>query len=124
MRTATLTLFDLAALTPDTPLTCKWCKTEPATTRVYAIQNLLGVHRTEFMGKAYRHAFHRAHSGLCCDSCARYLASAWWGPTYACPNGTCHLWGHTLAEPRPTWDCTRHHRESTVVWITPLDLAA
>lgn len=123
MHSAILTLFDLTALSPNAPPICYWCSREPATTRVYAIQNLLGLHRTELAANAYRRAFHRAHSGPCCSDCARDVASAWWSPTHTCPNGTCHLWGHTLAEPRPGWDCTRHHRETTVVWNTPQEAA-
>lgn len=125
MKTATLTLFDLGALNPDQPRICGWCKNKPATTRVYAIQNLYGVHRILGASNAYRHAFRRAHSGPCCNACARYLAGAWWGPTYACTGrAVCHLWGHTLAEPRPAWNCGGCHRESTVVWMVPLEVTA
>lgn len=117
MRSTALTLFSLTTLAPDAPPPiCRWCKTEPVTTRVYAIQNLHGLHRTELAANAYRHAFRRSQSS-CCDSCARYLADTWWNPTYACPNGTCQLWGHTLTEPHPDRDCTRHHHEMTVVWL-------
>lgn len=121
-----LTLFGLADLTPDAPLICGWCKIQPATTRVYAIQNLLGVQRTELAANAYRDAFHRAHSGPCCVRCAWGVAGAWWGPVYACPErgGSCHLWTHTFTEPRPGWGCTRHHHEATVVWFIALELAA
>ncbi|MCD7440273.1 hypothetical protein K4B79_18840 [Streptomyces lincolnensis] len=123
MRSAALTLFDLTALNPETPRTCEWCGNKPATTRVCAVQNLLGLHPAGLMANAYRKAFHRAHSGPCCDACARYMASAWWGPTYACPRGTCWVWAHTLAHPRPSWNCTQHHTEHTVVWCTPLEQA-
>src|ERR1044072_5059329 len=36
-----LTLFDLAALTPDKPNLCRRCQQRPATSRVYAGRNLL-----------------------------------------------------------------------------------
>jgi hypothetical protein len=126
MTTATLTLFDLTDLNPDQPRTCGWCNNQPATTRVYATQNLLGLHPTWMTHTWYRHAAHRAHSGLCCDRCAWNVASSWWNPTFACPHrgGACRLWAHTLADPLPGLDCTRHHREHHVVWLAPLGVAS
>lgn len=119
MRTApALALFDLTALNPDQPRTCGWCGQQPATIRVYAADNLLGVHDPS--PTRYRHATRRARSGPCCDPCARYVASAWWNPTYACPRGTCWVWGRTLTDPHPDWECKQHHREHTVVWLTPI----
>lgn len=125
MSTATLTLFDLADLNPDQPQPCGRCGNKPAACRVYAIQNLLGVHPADLSTHAYRDAFHRAHSGPCCTSCAWSVAGAWWGHS-ACParGGACQLWTHTLAEPRPGWDCGRHHREGAVVWREPLEVTS
>jgi len=125
MTTTVLSLFDLTALTPNTPPACGRCGNRPATLRVYAIQNLLGVHPTYMTGTWYRNAFHRAHSGPCCTKCAWQHAGAWWGPVYACTGSpSCHLWAHTLDAPRPGWDCTRHHHERTVVWQDRLGVAA
>lgn len=125
MKRTTLTLFDLTDLNPDTPRTCGWCGNRAATTRVYAQQNLLGVHATFVTVTWYRDACHRARSGPVCDHCAWYLASSWWGPVYACPQrGSCHLWTHTLTDPHPKWNCKRHHRENRVVWQTPIGAAA
>lgn len=126
MTTATLALFDLAALTPSKPRTCGWCKKRPVSTRVYAIQNLYGVHATGPMPDAwYRHAGRRAVAA-CCDRCADYVAASWWNPTYACPQrgGSCHLWTHTWTDPHPRWNCKRHHREHQVVWSAPLAVAS
>jgi len=121
VKTATLTLFDLTALNPDQPTICGWCGNKPATTRVYAAQNLLGVHRAWLAVNWYRDAFHRARSGPCCDDCAWYVASSWWNPTYACPqHGSCCLWAHTFTDPHPGWNCKRCHREHQVVWLTPI----
>jgi hypothetical protein len=126
MTTATLTLFDLTALNPDTPRTCGWCDNRPATTRVYAIQNLLGIRPASMTETWYRDATRRAYSGLCCDACAWYVGSSWWNPTFACPHrgAACHLWAHALSAPLPGWDCQRHHREDTVVWLAPLAVAS
>lgn len=116
--TTSLALFTLDDLTPDQPRICGWCKRKPATTRVYATQNLFGVHPA-WMTTWYRDATRRAQSSPCCDACAWYVADAWWGGL-VCPVGACCLWAHTLADPHPDWNCTRHHRERTVVWRTPL----
>lgn len=125
MTTTALTLFDLGTANPDQPRTCTWCNNQTATTRVYAIQNLLGVHPTWMTKTWYRNAFRRARSGPCCDKCAWYVASSWWNPVYACPTrGGCYLWAHTLTDPRPGWECKRHHREDAVVWCTPLGVAS
>lgn len=126
MKTAALTLFDLGDINPDRPQPCGRCGNNAATLRVYAIQNLLGVHPTPHMTGAYRDAFHRAHSGPCCTSCAWSVAGAWWGPVYACPSrgSACQLWAHTLTDPRPGWDCTRHHQENAVVWHEPAEVTS
>lgn len=125
MTTTTLALFDLTDLNPDKPRICGWCGDKPATTRVHATQNLLGVHAVWLGPTWYRNATHRARSGPCCNACAWYVASAWWNPTYACPQrGTCHLWAHTLTDPQPGRNCQRCHREHTVVWRTTLERAS
>jgi hypothetical protein len=121
---ATLTLFDLTDLNPETPRTCGWCGNRPATTLVYATQNLLGVHPTWMTDTRYRDATRRAQSGPCCDPCAWYVASSWWGGWLACPSGSCSLWAHTHADPHPGWNCERHHREDTVVWREQWAVAA
>ncbi|NUO43694.1 MAG: hypothetical protein HOV82_16850 [Streptomyces sp.] len=122
--TTALTLFDLTDLTPVETTVCGWCGTRPATTRVYATRNLLGVHPVWLAPTWYRDATHRAHSGPCCDTCAWNLACSWWNAPMSCPHGTCCLWAHTLADPLPEWDCTRHHSERTVVWRDQLEVAA
>ncbi|MYU22911.1 hypothetical protein [Streptomyces sp. SID8352] len=116
--TTALALFDLATLNP----LCSRCHTRPATTHVYATQNLLGTHPT-WLTTRYRDATRRAHSGPCCGTCAWTLATAWWG-SMACPRGACGLWAHTLTDPQPGWDCPRHHRETAVVWRSPTAVAA
>ncbi|CAL9665960.1 hypothetical protein SUDANB145_07161 (plasmid) [Streptomyces sp. enrichment culture] len=116
MATA-LALFDLTALNPDQPVLCSWCRyqPQPATTRVHARMNLLGTYPTWGADARYRHVTRRARSGPCCDECAAFLAGVWWGHNN-CSRGTCWLWARTLADPNPAHDCTRHHRELTVVW--------
>lgn len=123
---ATLTLFDLAALNPDKPRICRWCGKRPATTRVYATQNLYGIHPTGPKPDAwYRHAGRRAHA-VCCDRCARYVAASWWNSITACQRtgSSCHLWTHTWEDPHPAWNCKGCHREHQVVWSVPLAVAS
>jgi len=124
MTASVLTLFDLTDLNPDQPTICGWCGHRPATTRVYAQQNLYGVHAAFLAETWYRNAFHRAHSGPVCDHCAWYVASSWWNN--ACPHrgASCRLWTHTLGDPRSKADCKRCHREYTAVWQTPIGAAA
>ncbi len=122
--TTALTLFDLADLTPTQAVTCGHCGTRPAGTRVYAVQNLLGTHPAGLAATRYRDAAYRADSGPCCDTCAWTLANAWWAAWLVCPTGTCFLWLHTGADPRPAADCRRHHDEHKVVWTTRLEVAA
>jgi hypothetical protein len=124
--TAALTLFDLTDLNPDKPQKCGWCGNKPATSRVHAVQNLLGVIPVWLGETWYRDATRKAHSGPCCDNCAWQVAGAWWNPTYACPHrgGACQLWVHTLDYPHPGWDCVRHHNERAVVWYEPLAVAS
>ncbi|HEY6115457.1 MAG TPA: hypothetical protein VI172_05815 [Candidatus Dormibacteraeota bacterium] len=120
-----LTLFDLAALTPDKPNLCRRCQQRPATSRVYAVRNLLGLCPRYLFDTWFRDVVYRADSGPSCDNCAWYLASAWWNPTQSCPHGSgCALWAHTLTDPHPDADCTRCHREREVVWLTPLEVTA
>lgn len=122
MTATTLTLFDLTTLNPEPD--CKWCGNRPATTRVHAVQNLLGVIPAWLAPTWYRDATRTACSGPACDRCAWHLAGSWWNPSMSCPHGACQLWAHTLAEPKPGWDCLRHHHENTVVWLTPLAVTA
>lgn len=122
--TTELTLFDLVTDTVDGERMCGWCNNRPATTLVFAVQNLLGVHNAAYEPTWYRNACHRAQSGPCCDDCAWYVASSWWGGWMACPSGSCHLWTNTLNDPHPGWNCTRHHHESVVVWRDQLAVAA
>lgn len=113
--TTALALFDLADLTPAAVTPCGRCGEQPATVRVYAALNLLGVHPAWLGATRYRDACRRAHSEPCCTSCAWELASGWWSGC-PCRGGVCRLWVHTLADPHPGWDCARHHTERTVVW--------
>lgn len=121
--TTALALFDLTDLTPDVAPLCGWCRTRPATVRVHAVLNLLGVHPTWLTPTRYRDATRLANSGPSCDRCAWNVATAWWDPHMSCPHGVCQLWVHTLDAPRPGWDCGRCHTERTVVWLAPLAVA-
>lgn len=123
MTTTTLALFDLAALNPPPADTCTRCGHAPATTRVHAVSNLLGIIPAAMAPTRYRDLA-PVHSAPCCDACAWVLASVWWGGWFVCPCGTCNLWAHTLAAPLPGWDCTRCHEENTIVWRTPLAVAS
>jgi len=114
--TTALALFDLTALDPATT-DCARCGQHPATARVHAAHNLLGV--TRYPQATYRNLA-PITSAPCCDTCAWNLANAWWASWQTCPTGVCALWVHTLADPHPGWDCKRSHREQTVVWLAPL----
>lgn len=124
--TTALTLFDLTDLNPpaEPGQTCLRCGQQPATTHVRAVKNLLGLHPTWMTHTWYQHATHTAHSGPCCQRCAWNLAAAWWGGWMVCPSGVCSLWAHTLAVPVPRANCTRCHREKTVIVRTQLEVAA
>lgn len=123
MSTA-LALFALADLTPAADTSCGRCGNKPATTRVYAVQNLLGVHPTWLAPTVYQDATRTTHSAPCCEACAWQLGDAWWASWRTCPTGACALWAHTHTTPRPGWDCRRHHDETTVVWQEQLEVAA
>lgn len=125
--TTTLTLFDLTALNPDADTPCTRCDgRRPATVHVYAALNLLHTTHPDYAPTYFRDTTRRPNSGPCCDNCAWHLASAWWNPTCSCPHrgGACRLWIHTIADPHPGWNCTRHHNERTVIWYEPLGVTA
>lgn len=122
--TTALALFALTDLATPTVEACTRCgNNQPATTRVHAAPNLLGVVPAYLAPTRYRDLT-PITSPACCDNCAWRLADSWWASSFVCPTGVCALWAHTLANPRPNADCTRHHNELRVVWRTPLEVTA
>jgi hypothetical protein len=124
--TIALTLFDLTDLNPtaEPSQTCLRCGQQPATLTVRATQNLLGLHPTWMTHTWYRQATHTAYSGPCCEYCAWNVAASWWGGWLVCPSGVCSLWAHALDGPKPGANCTRCHRETTVIVRTQMEVAA
>lgn len=121
--TTALTLFDLAALNPAPDTPCTRCGgRRPASTRIRAARNLLGVMPPVFAPTTYRDLA-PITSGPCCEPCAWQLGDAWWAAWRTCPTGCCGLWAHTLDNPVPHLNCSRHHDETRVVWYAPLEVA-
>lgn len=105
---------------------CGYCRTTPATIVLGVAPNLLTDGYTDSRKadsyrevRGYAYCFGPSRF-VCCDDCAHYLGSVYWGAVLACPTGACSLFRHTFDNPHPEWDCTRHHRELTVVWREPL----